>query len=66
MLNYYVAILCGLLVASENGSILVDTTTVGAMATYACDASFTLIGMESRECLVNGSWSGAAPTCEGN
>ena len=39
---------------------------VGAMATYSCDTSFRLIGMESRQCQENRTWSGEPPTCEGN
>ena len=33
---------------------------------YSCDISFRLIGMESRQCLENGTWSGDPPICEGN
>ena len=62
----YVVIDCGSLEAPRNGSVAVNTTTVGAIATYTCEGLFTLVGAPTRECLMNASWSGEAPTCEGN
>ncbi len=38
---------------------------VGTVATYSCEEGFGLIGLESRECLEGGVWSGETPTCEG-
>jgi CUB/sushi domain-containing protein len=49
---------CGRLDAPRNGVIVVSDTTLGAVAIYTCDLSFTLIGVESRICQENGSWSG--------
>ena len=62
----YSAIECSELMDPINGSVMVTTRTVGAMATYMCNTSFTLVGNESRLCLEIGIWSGEAPTCEGN
>ena len=62
----YVAVDCGALVAPENGSVTVTMTTLGGVASYTCDSSFRLIGMDSRQCPENGTWSGDAPVCESN
>ena len=62
-----VAVDCGTLSEPANGTVdLSDGTLVGAVATYTCDHSFRLIGLGSRVCQENGSWSGEAPICEGN
>ena len=62
-----VAIDCGVLLAPANGAVdLSDGSLVDAVAIYTCDPSFRLIGVESRVCQENGSWSGEAPVCEGN
>ena len=62
-----VAIDCGVLLTPANGAVdLSDGSLVGAVAIYTCDPSFRLIGVESRICQKNGSWSGEAPVCQGN
>ena len=38
-------------------------TEFGAVANYMCSSDFVLKGNSTRECLVNGSWSGSKPTC---
>ena len=38
-------------------------TEFGAVAIYMCSSDFVLRGNSTRECLVNGSWSGSKPTC---
>ena len=63
----YLVIDCGTLPEPASGSVdLSDGSLVGAVAIYTCDPSFRLIGVDSRVCQENGSWSGEAPTCEGN
>ena len=62
----FTAVDCRALVAPGNGNVFVGTTTLGSLATYSCDPSFRLVGMESRLCQENGTWSGEIPTCEGN
>ena len=57
---------CGILESPQNGIVVVDMTTLGAVATYTCNASYRLVGMESRRCEENGQWSEVAPTCEGD
>ena len=50
----------------DNGTVdLSEGSLLGAMATYSCDPSFTLIGMSPRVCQENETWSGEAPTCIG-
>ena len=51
----------------NNGrEVLIEgTTTFGSRVEFICDAGFTREGNQFRECLVDGSWSGNAPTCEG-
>ena len=55
-----------MLVPPTNGNVIVGVTTLGAMATYTCNPSYRLVGMDSRQCQENGQWSGEAPTCERN
>ena len=63
----YIVLDCGTLSEPVNGGIdLSGGTLVGAVAIYTCDPSFRLIGVESRVCQENGSWSGETPICEGN
>ena len=42
-----------------------DNRPVGTLALYNCDIGYTLIGENTRSCLYSQSWSGSAPTCEG-
>ena len=56
---------CGGLEPPDNGAVDVsEGSLLGAMATYSCDPSFTLVGMDSRQCEEDG-WTGEPPTCEG-
>ena len=56
---------CGFLVAPSNGIVNFGMTTFGSMATYECNPSYRLVGMELRLCGEDGVWSGDPPTCEG-
>ncbi len=53
---------CGALSAPANGTVAAGSTTVGATATYGCNANYTLTGAATRTCQASG-WSGSAPTC---
>ncbi|MBK7153831.1 MAG: hypothetical protein IPH72_18950 [Sandaracinaceae bacterium] len=55
---------CGAL--SATAPLMVSTTanTLDGVATYSCTGNFVLTGSATRSCQSNGSWSGAAPTCE--
>jgi hypothetical protein len=52
--------------APGHGKVTAPKTTVGATATYSCDAGFTLTGTATRTCQTSGAWSGTAPTCVGS
>ena len=40
-------------------------TMIGDTATYQCDQHFQLNGEDTRMCQDDGTWSGTAPTCQG-
>ena len=42
-----------------------DNRPMGTAALYSCDIGYALIGESKRYCLYSQSWSGSAPTCEG-
>lgn len=54
---------CGPLEAPLNGTIFLPSTGFEAMATYACDDGFMLVGPETRTCQLDGEWSGEDPMC---
>ena len=56
---------CGSLSDPENGRVTFRGTTPGSVSQYFCNAGFILMGLPTRVCGVNGSWSGEAPVCEG-
>lgn len=47
-----------------NGTVTMDSNTVGSVATYSCDIGFVINGPTSRMCEPGGSWSGYEPACE--
>ncbi|MBU6161487.1 MAG: SUMF1/EgtB/PvdO family nonheme iron enzyme [Myxococcales bacterium] len=58
------AVTCGALPNVANGRVETPAgSALGAVATYACDDGYALIGDESRTCQASGVWSGAPPTC---
>ena len=40
--------------------------SAGTLAVYSCDFGYALNGSSTRTCQSDGTWSGAAPTCEGD
>ncbi len=54
---------CGALAPPVEGTVMVDRTTLGGTATYACNEGWTTMDPLTRTCGVDGSWSGSAPTC---
>ena len=57
---------CGSLPRPANGAVSLTNTTYNSVATYSCNDGYNLMGDATRTCLASGSWSGTAPTCEGN
>ena len=52
-------------------SIRTDTITIGrypigTIATYTCDATYSIVGRDMRECTNSGEFSGSDPTCQRN
>ena len=47
-----------------NGTVTMDSNTVGSVATYSCDVGFVITGPTSRTCEPGGSWSDFEPVCE--
>ncbi|WAR08657.1 CSMD3-like protein [Mya arenaria] len=48
----------------SNGQVLtVDGTTAGATAQYSCDLGYSLAGLGTRTCSMDGVWTGSPPTC---
>lgn len=56
---------CGDLSDPADGSVTVDKTLEGGVATYKCDRGFKLVGNLTRVCEKTGQWSGGEPTCQG-
>ncbi len=44
---------------------LADSRPINTIATYTCDNGYTLTGGSFRQCQNDGTWSGSAPTCQG-
>ena len=55
---------CGFLPDPENGTVTINGTVPGSIATYTCDPGFNLIGDEQRVCQANGNWSENEPLCQ--
>lgn len=54
---------CGGLSDPVNGAVSAPITTFDATATYSCDIGHDPVGDTTRQCMADGTWSGAAPTC---
>ena len=48
-----------------NGNVTGGERGEGAKITYSCSKGFVLNGPSIRTCTQNGTWLGAAPTCDG-
>ena len=58
------AIMCPELPAIDNGMVSWTGLSPGDIATYTCDPGFILVGVSTRNCGSDGTWSGEEPTCE--
>ena len=48
----------------RDGSVSLTSTTFNSVAMYGCNEGFSLMGVATRICQADGTWSGEAPTCE--
>ncbi|XP_053408096.1 sushi, von Willebrand factor type A, EGF and pentraxin domain-containing protein 1-like [Mercenaria mercenaria] len=56
---------CGSLNHPDNGKVMMpEGTLFGHTAVYKCNSGYTLKNYYKRTCQSNGTWSGAAPSCE--
>ncbi len=56
---------CPALSDPTNGMVDVPNNNFGTVATFTCDNGYTLTGGSFRVCQNDGTWSGSAPTCQG-
>ena len=54
---------CGIPDLLEHGEIGGEDYGFDAVVRYKCEVGYELVGIESRMCLANGSWSYSPPTC---
>ena len=59
----HAAVQCPVLGDLTNGSVDYSARTVGSIASYTCNAGFTLEGSASRKCKQNGKWKASEPSC---
>lgn len=55
---------CGPLASPANGIVSALTTTYDSKATYQCGGKYQRVGVETRTCQADGTWSDTAPTCK--
>ena len=53
---------CGNLSDPLYGQVSVSGTLFGSMANYSCDTGYRVIGISTRMCGTDGTWSGEEPT----
>ena len=65
---YACAVICQSLSPLPNGTISYSDLprVVGSVASHSYDTGYILNGETTRTCQRDGTWSGAAPTCQGN
>ena len=55
---------CPDLKAPADGSVHYTSSDVGSQANYSCNEGYTLVGMSTRFCQNDGTWSGQPPLCQ--
>ena len=56
---------CGIPSQPRNGVVTGNDFTFGATVEYHCINGFVLVGLKTRTCQEDGSWSGDRPLCKG-
>ena len=54
---------CGSLSNPTNGQVEYSTTSYRSISNYYCNYGYVLVGVNSRQCLSNGTWSMEPPIC---
>ncbi len=54
---------CPTLSDPRNGDIAITTTTVDSSVSYTCRRGYRLDGPTTRECQIDGRWTGSDPVC---
>ena len=49
-----------------DAAIIFGPYPIGKIATYTCNSTYSIIGINTRECNNNGQFSGSDPTCQRN
>ena len=62
-IHMYTTASCSELSNPANGAVIWNGLTTGSSAIYFCDSGYQMTGVEIRTCMINGMWSGEAPTC---
>ena len=55
---------CGVLSNPSNGMVTAFSTTFMSVANYSCNHGYLLMGVTSRTCQADATWSDDEPTCE--
>ena len=65
-IQYTELIMCPRLDDPANGAATLENRTNGvdSLVSYGCSAGYTLVGSDSRTCLLNGTWTHSDPQCE--
>ena len=64
-MKFYIAIDCGDPGTLTNGDTIVNSTTLGSVATHTCYDGFLHDGANERVCLESRNWSRHLPPCDG-
>eukprot|EP00731_Ephydatia_muelleri_P015162 Em0008g882a len=57
-------ILCPTILPLHNGQVFGSGTSIGSIATFSCNAGYSLVGSNMITCQNDGMWDGAPPTCQ--
>ena len=49
----------------DNGTVVYSSLSFNSTAMYSCNGGYELVGVSSRNCLANKTWSGGKPECKG-